>query len=136
MSDQRGPHDWTGLRRDHVGRFPPSTPPRCPPIASWYLTSPCTSVALPSASQGMRSTACREGGRPSVCLDVFPREPGGYNYMWGALGFCCHRAIRVPEGSSKMANHPWPGTSFFGAMIFPPALLIFSWYSSTEFTEM
>src|SRR5437660_12433826 len=83
----------------------------------------------------MRSTACREGGRPSIRLDGFPREPGGYDYMCGALGFCCHKAIRVPEGSSKMANHPWPGTSFFGAMIFPPAFLTFSWYSSTEFTE-
>src|SRR5439155_17530802 len=31
---------------------------------------PCTSVALASASQGMRSTACREGGAfgPSRCI--------------------------------------------------------------------
>src|SRR5256885_12103452 len=46
------------------------------------------------------------------------------------LGFCCQRAIRVPEGSSNTANHPWPGTSLFGAMIFPPAFLTLSWYSS------
>src|SRR2546422_7110814 len=61
-------------------------------------------------------------------------SPGGY--ICGALGFCCQRAKRVPEGSSKMANHPWPGTSFFGATILPPAFLIFSTCSSTEFTKM
>src|SRR5207245_2137474 len=41
-------------------------------------------------------------------------SPGGY--ICGALGFCCQRAKRVPEGSSKMENHPWPGTSFFGSL--------------------
>src|SRR5207249_11319740 len=52
------------------------------------------------------------------------------NYICGALGFCCQRARRVPDGSSKMANQPWPGTSFFGATILPPAFLIFSTCSS------
>src|SRR5256885_7425768 len=77
--------------------------------------------------------------RRGQAFDLFrcvPSRTGRCDYICGALGFCCHRAIRVPEGSSKMTNHPWPGTSFFGAMIFPPAFLIFSWYSSTEFTEM
>ncbi len=58
------------------------------------------------------------------------------SYICGAWGFCCHRAIRVPEWSSKTANHPWLGISFFGMTIFPPAFLIFSWYSSIEFTKM
>src|SRR6266566_4086995 len=34
--------------------------------------------------------------------------------------------MRVPEGSSKIANHPWPMTSDLGEMIFPPAFLTFS----------
>src|SRR2546422_1006301 len=42
------------------------------------------------------------------------------------FGFCCHKANRVPEGSSNTANQPWPMTSAFGTMIFPPAFLTFS----------
>src|SRR2546425_8184502 len=82
-------------------------------------------------------TIKREGARP---LQTGLREPetnvARVHYIRGALGFCCHRAIRVPVGSSNTANHPWPITSAFGEMIFPPAFLTFSTYSSTEFTEM
>src|SRR5947209_11505962 len=52
-----------------------------------------------------------------------PKSP---NYICGVFGFCCHKASRVPEGSSNTANQPWPMTSAFGTMIFPPAFLTFS----------
>src|SRR3989441_9228766 len=94
----------------------------------------CRSFALSNFSTMMDVPArlkVSSGG--GAQLDSLNLQAG---YICGAFGFCCHRASRVPEGSSKMANHPWPGTSFFGATILPPAFLIFSRCSSTEFTRM
>src|SRR2546425_64735 len=52
-----------------------------------------------------------------------PKSP---NYICGVFGFCCHKASRVPEGSSNTANQPRPLTSALRPMLFPPAFLNFS----------
>src|SRR3989475_4680268 len=56
-----------------------------------------------------------------------PKSP---NYICGVFGLCCPQASPGAQGSSNTANQPRPMTSAFRQMIFPPAFLTFSLYSS------
>src|SRR5881396_1250998 len=96
-------------------------------VASHHLDDPVTDQQRQaSAADKVLRPRSPKSAEECCASQVLPSMRDLFHYMRGAFGFCCQRATRVPDGSSNIANHPWPMTSVFGEMIFPPAFLTFS----------